>query len=377
MRARRWLAPAILAATLAAIAAGGGEARAAGSSCPDSNPPNELVLVGGSGQTAQLGTPFAANLQVELANSNGCPLTGDLAGVDVEFDAPGSGASGIFAGSGSAEASVGTDAQGVATAPALTADFTAGSYTVAAHSAYGSVELSLTNTAAGLPAAIAAATASPQTATVNGRYARPLQASVTDANGNPVQGAGVSFVIGSGAAGATAAFLGGGAQATELTGSNGIATSPALQAGETAGSFTVFASVGASPDLATFRLRATPAKPAAIAAGAASGESTPIRTRFRVPLAVTVTDRYGNPVAGGVVVFTAPRRGPGGTFAIRSRRSKRSHASRVARVRTGSNGIAVAPRFVANRIAGGYVVRAAIRGVRARASFALVNDPRR
>src|SRR4029077_891273 len=104
-------------AVAVALAASSAGAHAAGSPCPTSNPPNELELAGGSGQQAQLGTQFAQNLQVALANTNGCPLTGGLAGVTVNFDAPGSGPSGVFAGSGSREAYVGTDSQGVATAP--------------------------------------------------------------------------------------------------------------------------------------------------------------------------------------------------------------------------------------------------------------------
>src|SRR5207244_2527976 len=59
-----------------ALAASGAGARAASSACPTSNPPNELLLVGGSGQQAQLGKQFAENLRVALANTNGCPLTG-------------------------------------------------------------------------------------------------------------------------------------------------------------------------------------------------------------------------------------------------------------------------------------------------------------
>src|SRR5438093_633769 len=116
-----------------ALASSGSGAGAAGSACPASNSPNELVLAGGSGQQAQLGKQFAQNLQVQLANTNGCPLTGDLAGDDVTFDAPGSGPSGSFAGSGSREAVVGTNGQGIATAPLFTANFTAGNYTVDAH----------------------------------------------------------------------------------------------------------------------------------------------------------------------------------------------------------------------------------------------------
>src|SRR5260370_30718342 len=194
-------------AAAAVVTFSGGSARAGGNACPTSNPPNELVLVGGSGQQAQLGKQFAQNLQVALANTNGCPLTGNLAGVTVNFDAPGSGASGVFAGSGSREAYVGTDSQGVASAPSFTANFSVGNYTVDAHSDYGTVELFISNTASGLPSSITATGTSSQEATVNGSYGQPLQARVTDANGNPVQGANVTFAILPGTPGASAGFV--------------------------------------------------------------------------------------------------------------------------------------------------------------------------
>jgi hypothetical protein len=148
------------------------------------NRPNELIVAGGSGQTAQLGKRFQTSLQAQLANTNGCPLTGNLAGIDIDFDAPGSGPSGVFAGSGSREAVIGTDAQGVATAPPFTANFTAGSYTVDAHSDYGSVEFFLSNTTSGLAAAISANAGANQQAAADSQYAQPLQARVSDANGN-------------------------------------------------------------------------------------------------------------------------------------------------------------------------------------------------
>ena len=67
------------------LVAGSGLAAAGDSSCPAVNPPDELVVMGGSGQTAQLGHPFGNPLQVALANTNGCPLTGNLAAVNVDF----------------------------------------------------------------------------------------------------------------------------------------------------------------------------------------------------------------------------------------------------------------------------------------------------
>jgi protocatechuate 3,4-dioxygenase beta subunit len=458
-----------------ALAATGTGARAASSACPTSNPPNELVLVGGSGQQAQLGAQFAQNLQVALANTNGCPLTGNLAGITVNFDAPGSGASGIFSSSGSREAYVGTDSQGAATAPPFTANFTVGTYTVDAHTDYGTVELNLSNTATGLASAVTATGTSSQEATVNGSYGQPLQARVTDAGGNPVQGATVNFSILPGATGASASFLGaspsaitdsngratspvlmangvpgrfsatastagvstvatytldnhatrttlqatsrramkakvgsryrsslqvrlldaggqpiegatvtfaiavadngaaadflgGTSQATALTDANGLVTAPPLIANKTAGSFTATATaLGAEPG--RYTLENIAAAPAGITAGAASGQSTAVGERFPIRLAVTVTDKNGNPVGGATITFTAPARGASGHF------KKNAHA-RTVRVRTNSKGIAVAPPFTANASVGGYAVTAAARHSSARTAFSLLNLPR-
>lgn len=460
----------LLAIALALLALTATPAPAAPSACPSTNSPNELVLAGGSAQQAQLGKPFGESLRVALANTNGCPLTGNPAGVSVEFDAPGSGASGIFASSGTRTAYVGTDAQGIATAPQLIANHTTGNYSVEAHSDYGSVSLSLSNTANGLPAAIAAATAASQAAAVNAQYAQPLQARITDANGNPVQDAAVTFAVVPGATGAGATFLGGAAQATTdsdgvatappllangvpgrftvvastdglpavasftldnhaaamtlatvsahgpsatvdtqfrnrlavhlvdasgqpvegatvtfgvqpaaggagatfvdgqaqatvLTDVNGVATAPALVANKSTGAFTASASV-AGATTARFTLKNRAGAPYAVAAGAASGETTSPGARFPVPLAVTVTDREGNPVVHATVVFSAPHHGAGGHFRKRSRR---------VRVRTNANGIAVAPPFTANGTVGGYVVTATVKGTSKRAAFALGN----
>jgi protocatechuate 3,4-dioxygenase beta subunit len=355
---------------------GAGAAAASESACPSSNAPNELVLGGGSGQTTQLGSAFQTNLQVQLANSNGCPLTGNLAGTEIDFVAPSAGASGIFASSGSVAATVGADAQGVAVAPPFTANDTAGSYNIQAESAYGTVELYLTNTAAGLPVSIVATGTGVRKAAVDHRYAQPLQARVTDANGNPVQGASVSFSIGSSSGGASAGFVGGTAQAEELTDANGEATSPPLVANETAGTFTATAAATGSSQPISFTLKNVAGAPRAIAVGAASGQSARVRRRFRIRLAVTVTDAYGNPVAGTTVTFRAPTHGPGGHFAIHSG-TGHTRNSRTVRVTTNGKGIAVAPPFSANSKAGGYIVTTTAGSRARRAAFALVNRPRR
>jgi hypothetical protein len=145
-----------------------------------------------------------------------------------------------------------------------------------------------------------------------------------------------------------------------------MATSPALTAGSVAGTFTATATATTTTSIAHFTLRNRAGNPAAISAGIASSEATPAGTRFVIALAVSVTDAFGNKVAGALVTFTAPARGASGSFATRT------HPRAVA-VRTDSRGIAVAPPFIANTQPGGYVVIASV-GHGPRTAFALVNE---
>ena len=575
---------AAIAVAISGLAVTAGSASAQGGDCQGWIPPNTLVLTAGSPQQGQIGKPFLTNLQVQLANTNGCQLTGTWAGVSVLFTAPASGAGGTFASTASNVADVGTDANGAATAPAFTANRTPGDYEIVASSSYGSVVLYLTNTAAGVAASIAAtgsdsqsvtvggryqplqarvldmngqpvsgtsvtfqleagetgagasfttggsqasvttdqngiatspalaANASPgrfaataatdgvasatfelrnlaprltavartetatvgdryrrplrarvldthgrpvvgvtvtfalpqaaagagaafvggtnqatattngrgaaesppmiandspgrfdatattggvvapvtfqlrnlaprlttvaeaETATVDERYPRPLQARALDSRGRPVEGITVTFTLPQTATGADAAFLGGGTQATATTDARGRASSPALVANGSAGRFNAAATIAARPTPITFALRNVAGAPATVAAGAASGESTATGSRFPIRLAVTVTDKNGNPIHGALVTFTAPTGGgPSGYFTIASTR-QRAHASHVARVRTNADGVAVAPPFTANTRAGGYAVTARVGTTKA--GFALVNTQR-
>src|ERR1700721_1103797 len=65
---------------LPALSAEGESGPPSAPSCPSSNPPNRLTLVGGTPQSATLGSAFATNLQVAFTNSNGCPVTSAVAG---------------------------------------------------------------------------------------------------------------------------------------------------------------------------------------------------------------------------------------------------------------------------------------------------------
>lgn len=324
-----------------------GSASAQRTDCPSSNRPNELLVFAGSGQTAQLGTELPAQLQAQLANKNGCPVTGNLAGINVDFSAPGSGASGIFAGSGSRKVTVGTDAQGVATAPAFTANFTAGAYTVDAHSDYGSVEFFLSNTASGLASGISATSGSGQEATVFSEYPQPLQARVTDANGNPVQGAGVSFAIVPGSTGAGATFLG--AQASATTNSDGVATSPPLLANGSPGRFTAVASTDGLASVATYTLDNHAAAQTLTVVGSRDRSAT-IGTAYGAPLTARLVDATGQPVEGGSVTFTI---GAGGVFA---------DGANEATALTDANGVATSPAFMAGDTAGAFTATATAAG---------------
>lgn len=364
-----WLLTSLTVATLLLLGSVG-SASAHHTACPSPNSPNELVLAGGSGQTAQLGNLFPASLQAQLANSNGCPVTGNLAGVNVEFDAPASGPSGLFTSSGSRVTTAGTDSQGVATAPTFTANDLAGSYTVAAHSDYGSVEFSLSNTASGLAAAINASSGSGQAATAYGEYAQPLQARVTDASGNPVQGSSVTFSVVTGPTGAGASFLGSG-QATATTNANGVATSPPLVANGSPGRFSAVASADGLPSVATYTLD-NHAATSTLAAVKGAAQSATIDTEYSSPLAVRLLDSTGQPIEGGAVTFTlgVPESGraaaaiaPGATF---------NGGTTQATALTDADGIATSPVFTANGATGIFRATATVNGS-APISFTLRN----
>ncbi|MHB1763756.1 MAG: hypothetical protein ACYCS4_13650, partial [Acidimicrobiales bacterium] len=321
-----------------------------------------IAVSAGATQVAKIGAAFPTDLQVSLY-ADGSPA----AGADVTFTAPSSGASGTFSTTGTDTVTVSAGSNGVAYAPVFAANDTAGSYSVLATSpeASSTAVFSLTNTSAGVPGAIVAAGGSSQSATVGEAFPEQLEAMVTDLNGNPIQGAQVTFSL-PGESNPGATFVVGGSTTSETTDSAGVATSPPLTADDVAGSFVAVASTPGLPVPAEFSLKNLPSDPAGIVAGLGASQSTLVNTAFLVPLAVTVTDSDNNLVPGVPVTFTAPSNGASGTFGG-------TGASTVV-VDTDSSGVATAPAFVANTIPGGYVVIASTPGVSRPAAFALVNE---
>ena len=256
---------------------------------------------------------------------------------------------------------------------ALSANDTAGHYAVTASCIYGIVSFTLTNSAAGIPVKIPAIGPTTATATVAKRYSRRLRVKVGTAANKPVAGVSVTFTLAaapttadSGSGGAGAAFTGGSTRATVLTDAHGIATSPRITANDRVGGFTATATSNAASHERVFHLHNRVGPPATVTVGVGAAQSTAARTRFAIALAVTVTDTYGNKVPRAHVTFTSPRAGPSGSFPGRKI---------TVTVKTNPSGIAVAPRFTANRQAGGYIVTAVVRHVRP-VAFALVNTER-
>jgi beta-lactamase superfamily II metal-dependent hydrolase len=104
--------------------------------------PASITATAGTPQSATVGATFATPLQATVRDAGNAVISG----VGVTFTAPASGASGTFPG-GSLSASVITNASGIATAPAFTANATTGGYSVTASSGMVITSFSLTNIA--------------------------------------------------------------------------------------------------------------------------------------------------------------------------------------------------------------------------------------
>jgi len=318
-----------------------------------------IAATSGSGQSTTVHTAFASPLVATVTDAYGNPLSG----VTVTFAAPGSGASGTFAGSVNTAA---TNASGIATSPTFTANTTAGSYNVSASaSGTGSVNFAESNTP-GPATAIAVSSGSGQSATVHTAFASPLVAKVSDTYGNPVSGVTVTFAApGSGASGTFA-----GSVNTAATNASGIATSPTFTANTTAGGYNVSASASGTGSV-NFAESNTAGAATTVAASSGSGQSATVHTAFASPLVVTVTDTYGNPVSGVTVTFAAPGSGASATFASCPGGNPTTAQCVVI---TSATGIATSSALTATTLAGGpYTVTATVSGVSLPAKFSLTD----
>jgi hypothetical protein len=106
------------------------------------------------------------------------------------------------------------------------------------------------------PAAVTAVSGStPQSAAANAAFAANLAATVTDAGGQPVSGATVTFTAP--ASGASGSFGASAATASVVSGANGVATAPVFTANATTGSYAVTAGVSGVATPASFSMTNT------------------------------------------------------------------------------------------------------------------------
>jgi hypothetical protein len=201
-----------------------------------------LTATSGGGQSATILSPFANPLVATVTNG-GVPVSG----VSVTFTAPASGAGGLFETTPPAATDTEvTNASGVATSKTFGANSTAGSYNVVASSTgLTSVNFAETNTA-GAAKTLTATSGGGQSATISTAFTNPLVATVTDAHSNPVSGVSVTFTAPASGASGLFATTPPAITDTEVTGSNGQATSQIFTANSTAGGpYNVVASSGA------------------------------------------------------------------------------------------------------------------------------------
>jgi hypothetical protein len=304
-----------------------------------------FAIAAGNNQTVTVGNAFATNLQVKATDTygNGVP------GVSVQFSAPGSGASGSFAGSNL----VTSNNQGIAIAPTFTSNTIAGSYTVLASATGLPIQtFTLTNSTSG--ATIAVTAGNNQSATVGSGFGTPLQVRFSDSFGNPVSGVSVTFAAPIN--GSSGSFNG---SSTVTSNASGIATAPTFTANGKAGNFTLTASA-ANVGSVNFNLTNTAGAASAIVLASGNNQMTTVNTSFGSPLMAKVTDVYGNPVQNVSVTFSGPGSGSLAVFG----------GSTI--VSSNADGIVASPTISANTVAGTYTVTASASNVTS-AQFTLTN----
>ena len=309
-----------------------------------------LYYHAGGSQATKVNTAFANPLKAFVGDAYGNPV----AGVTVAFAAPGTGASATFAGGVNTATS---GANGIATSALLTANSVAGFYNVTASAAgiSDTPNFSLNNTPE-VAAQVVIVSGNSQQATVATNFADVLKVKVLDSFGNAVPGISVTFAAPG--AGASVAFAGGVTSA--VTDASGVATSAVIQANTIAGTFHANATVtGLNP--VNFSLTNVAGAAANLAIYSGNNQTTLMTKAFTSPLAVRVTDTYGNPVAGTAVAFTAPGSGASATF-----------AGGVNTASSNASGIATSVGLTANDIGGAYNIAASAAGLTTQ-NFSLTN----
>jgi len=250
-------------------------------------PAAAILLNGGDGQSATVGTAVSTDPSVLVTDAFSNPVQG----VSVTFS--------VTLGGGSVSGgNATTNASGIATVSSWTLGATPGSNTLQATASglFGSpVSFSATGKV-GAATTIAPNGGDGQTATAGTAVAIDPSVLVTDAHGNPVQGASVTFSAASGGG-----SVSGGNTTTDAS---GVATVGSWTLGGTAGANTLQAtsdSLSGSP--VVFNATGTVGQASTIAVNDGTGQSATAGTAVGTPPSVLVTDGHDNPVPGVTVTF--------------------------------------------------------------------------
>jgi hypothetical protein len=307
-----------------------------------SQTPAAIQITAGNNQTAAVGgAPFAANLQVQVKNAFGNPLSG----VSVTFSS-----TGVNVGSGVAS----TDANGYASISAT--PYSTGPLTVTA--TVTGTSISQTFNLTGVGWGLVAVTGDGQQSLVNYPFPTNLKVLLSDQNANPVPNQPVTFTAFSGTGGAT--FAGGiSSSGTNtvivMTGSDGTATAPTLTASGIPGAFTVTANNGVSSGARNGQAHFNSLTVYNIVNKVAGdNNSTIVNTTFGTNLQVLVINENGLnmalPGSGTPIQYTIVpnQNGASASFA----------GANSVTVPADLNGISTAPPLTANSIAGTFTVTA-------------------
>lgn len=306
---------------------------------PHAGMPSTITKLSSDGQASIVGTQVTNPFTVRVTEASG----NSVAGINVAFaiaSVP-TNASGQSLSNSNAV----TNALGEAST-VLTLGSKPGTYTVTATSpGLTGSPLTFTVTAnPGPPAAIASSFGDKQQGAINKNLDTPLSVIVSDAFGNRVPNASVSFTITSAPTGATGQSLD---PPYILTDENGQATT-ILRLGNKVGTYTVKATaVGVDGNQATFTANAIAGAPTTITTISGAGQSATIGSVLPNPFVVALTDGGGNPIAGVNVAFAITSTPTGATGQMLS----------TTNVPTTSNGQASALLTLGNK-AGAYTVSA-------------------
>ncbi len=254
-----------------------------------------LALASGNNQTGVVGVQVTNPLTVTVFDQFGAPY----GGAAVIFEISSTPASDGFA--SLTNANVTTDSTGRAST-SFVAGHKAGTYTVIAKSGTlsGSPATFTISAVAGPVALISPVSGLSQAGEVGTLLAQPFVLRVTDAFGNPVQGATVVFAITATPAGAIGQLM---TSANNITDSTGRA-SARLLLGDKPGIYQITASVSGFAGISTtFDVSAVVSGAPTIIRFAGMNQSAPVGTTLSQAFVVRILNASGNPVSGRTVTF--------------------------------------------------------------------------